>query len=145
MVLGIISDGYTERAWLAGVPHLYPRVEFSYRPFLQEQLVAYQLQADKLTGLQLRQFAAGLLAAAVVEWDLKDGRGNVVPIDAAAMLRLKDRLFQRLLMVVSTLEPPDGSIDPDARDLQVQAAALLESVRSGRPVAACVEEAHRKN
>lgn len=140
-----LADGYTERAFLAEQPGLYARVEFSYRPLLIEQILAFADASRPLKGMQVRQLVAGLLAAQLKGWDVRDSRGEVVAVTPANLLRLKEPLFMRLWAVVSCDGPPDGTVEADDGEAKAAAEDLLEGARSGRPVAEVREERHRKN
>jgi hypothetical protein len=140
-----LADGYTERAFLAELPGIHGRVEFGYRPLLQEEIVAYETASKGRQGMQLREFVAGLLAAKLKSWDLRDGKGQVVAITAPHLLRLKERLFLRLWAVVSGQEAPDGTLDRDDDETRAAAEDLLEAARRDRSVAEVREERLRKN
>lgn len=143
-VLGFISDGYTERGTVAAVPGIYPAVKLTWRPMLIEQLVAYYKASEKASALQLRQICAKLLADHIVTWDLKDARGGTVPVSVASMLRLKDRLFNRLFGVVSTQEAPD-SLPEDDEELAAAADDLLKATQGDQSPVEVREARERKN
>ncbi len=145
MALGFINDGYTETAVIVEVRGLYPRVQFRFRPMLIEERVEYFRAAEKMTGLQLRRYVARWLAKKMQDWDLKDQKGNVVPIAEDAMLKVKSRLFDRLFQIISTEEPPDESPDRTAEEQDGEIKDLLESLDKGRPVTEVREERERKN
>jgi hypothetical protein len=144
-LLGYIEDGYTANFHIAGVPNLYPPVRGSFRPMLIEELVTYYKASEKASGLQVRQTVAKLLADHLVSWDMRDAKGNVVPLKAAAMMRLKDRLFQRLFAVVSTAEAPDAEPELPDDEFEAAAADLLKAAESDRSLAEVGEERERKN
>ncbi len=139
-----IADGYTERAWLNELAGVYGRVEFSYRPMLQEEIVAYAQSSKAKTGMDLRQFVAALLSHKLKEWDLRDGKGVVVPITAGNLLRVKERLFMRLWDVVSGDAAPDGVLDRDDAESAAAAQDLLTAAQTGRPVSEVREERQKK-
>src|SRR5574341_403453 len=133
MVLGFIpDDGYTETAVLHEVRGLYPRVQFRFRPMLIEERVAYYRVAEKCQGMQLRQLVATYLTAKIQDWDLKDAKGQVLPLKPETFVRLKSRLFDRLFAVVSTEEAPDESPDKDQQDAEGEIKDLMEAVLQGR-------------
>lgn len=145
MASAFINDGYTETAVLHEVPGLYPRVEFTFRPMLIEQRVFYYKVAQKLEGVQLRRLIAGHLAQQLVEWDVKDRKGNVVPITVDNVMRLKSRFFDRLFAVVSTEEAPDESPDRDAAEADLALADARKAAETGRTIQELREERERKN
>ena len=146
MTLAIIpNDGYTERAVLHEVPHLHPRVEFRFRPMLVAEVADYWQQAEGLKGAQLRRLVAAHLANKVKEWDVKDDRGEAVPVTAANVMLLKDHLFKRLFGVVSGQEPPDAAPDRSPEEARADFEDVLKAAESGRSVREVREEREAKN
>lgn len=143
--LGFVpDDGYSERVWINASTCVYPRVEFEFRPMIQPELVNYDKHAAKLTGMALRSFVAGLIAAKIKTWDLKDAAGAVLPITEETCLKLKDPLFHRLFGVVSNQQGADGFVEQDAQEAEASAKDFVESVRTGRPVAEIAEARQKK-
>ena len=113
-----IEDGYTERAYIAGVDRVHGPLEFEFRPALVKT-------ADKITGMiqgerpnwdAFADAAAKALArdpGLLKSWSLKDSRGNAVPISEANLLRVRNLLFHKLWMIVALQMPsdrlPDGT------------------------------------
>jgi hypothetical protein len=143
-MLGIIEDGYTERGVLAA-SGLHPRVEFTYRPMLVEQIGDHFQAAEKLAGKNLRRLVADHIARHVKGWDLKDAKGDPVPLDKDHVLLLRPRLFNRLFSVVVGDEAPDERPGADAAEVDAEVADLLKAAETGRSAVALREERHRGN
>lgn len=144
-VLGHIGDGYTESGTIAGIAGLYPAIHLSWRPMLIEERATYLKTAERLSGVQLRQLAAARMERHLTEWDVKDSGGNIVPTSVASLMRLKERLFNRLFAIISNEEPPDVVTDQDADEAQAVVADLARAAEEGRGVAEVREERQRKN
>jgi hypothetical protein len=145
-VLGFIpDDGYTEAGVIVAVPGLYPRIEIEFRPMLMQERADYFKGAEQLQGGNLRRFAAGYLKKHLVKWDLRNRKREAVPITVETVMKLKERLFNRLFAIVSTDEAPDIEPDklPEARD--EDAADILRAAETGRTLAEVKEERERKN
>lgn len=143
-VLGLIEDGYTESGVLLGVPGLYPRLAFRFRPMLIQERMEYGQAAEKAGPMTLRKLVASYLAKKLQSWDLKDAKGETVPLTTDNLLKLKARLFDRLFSVVSTDQPPD--LEPDkAADDDGDVADVSKAAETGRTVAEVREERQRKN
>ncbi|HTU22509.1 MAG TPA: hypothetical protein VMG10_31010 [Gemmataceae bacterium] len=141
----IPDDGYTESGTIIGMPGLYPTVNFSWRPMLQEQLVAYYKAVEKASTWQTRQIVAKLLAEHIVSWDIKDKKEQVMEIKTARCLRIKDKLFTRLFGIVSGQEAPDVQSGQTDDEIEAAASDLLKAATVDLPVAVVREEREVKN
>lgn len=144
-VLGHIGDGYEESGVITGIPGLYPTIFIRWRPMLIEERATYLKTAERLSGVQLRQLAASRMERHLTEWDVKDAGDHVVPITVASLMRLKERLFNRLFSIISNEEPPDIITDQDDDEAQATVADLARAAEEGRGVAEVREERQRKN
>ena len=145
-VLGLIpDDGYTEAGVLNEVRGIHPRVSIRWRPLTIEELCDYFRAAEKLKDIQLRRFIAGYLSSHLKEWDLKDGKGEPVPIDSAHLLRLKEPLFQRLWRIITTDAAPDEEPDKPGAEKDDDLQDVLKAAEEGRTVAEVRQERQRKN
>ncbi len=144
-VLGFIDTGCTESGFIEGVPRLYPSVAFTFQPMLIDERTAYLKAGTKLDGLQLRQLAARYLESHLKDWDLRDAKDDVVSITTANLLRLKERLFNRLFAVVSTEEPPDARPEQTPEEAAESLDDLVKATETERPVQEISEERQRKN
>ncbi len=144
-VLGFIDDGYTEQGFVRGEPGLHPDVRFEWRPSVPEELDRYNADADRLKGTELRKHAARFLAAKLVSWDLRNGKGDVVPISLPNVLRLKDGLFMHLLRVTLGIRASD--VDPrwDEERRRREEADREAAEAAGQPLHAWQQERDRKN
>lgn len=146
MALGYIpNDGYTELAVIHEVKGLHPRVQFSFRPMLQAELVDYHKIIDKLQGMELRKLIANHLASKVKSWDLKDHKGETVALTVDNFLRVKEVLFFKLFKVVATDVAPDESPDKDDAEVQAELQDAIKAAEQGKTVAEIREARHKGN
>lgn len=106
-----IADGYTERGYVAEHLNMHQAVRFDFRPMLISERMAFGRETEKLRGIETRTVMARWLVRKLKSWDLRDGKGELVPIKEDTLLRLKAKLFERLFSVVSVEEASD--FDPD--------------------------------
>ncbi len=95
----LIHDGYT----LEGVvPALgsTPELKFRYRPALPEAVYEFG-RAAKLNGKQEMAAVIALLVAHLVDWNVTNQDGAVVPINAESLKRVSHRAQQRMVDVVT--------------------------------------------
>lgn len=143
---GYISDGYTERAFIAGIPRLHPPVHLTYRPFLQEERHRLLTENGKLPPAKASLNTANVLAKKIQSWDLADAKGEPVKVDAEAIRRLKPALLSRLVEIVMGLEPSDE--DPDAGmpdDISAGLADELAAMETGKAIADVKAASDQKN
>lgn len=144
-LLAFIPDGYTETGILREVPGLHPRIKFRFRPLLIEQRVEYFAVAEKLQGMQLRRLVALHLSRQLVDWDLKDPQGNVIPLTPEAILRLKPRVFDRLFEIIAGEAAPDELPEQTPAEVEAVTRYLLEAAATGKSPQQVREEHERKN
>lgn len=100
------SDGMTQHGYIAAAPGLYPAVRFQYRPLLVSERTSWVNEMNRRS--DRHQATAEMMARKLVTWDVKNGKGETLdPKDAAQILRLKPRLYDRVLAIVSGDEPGD--------------------------------------
>lgn len=113
-----IEDGYTQPGYIAAAEGLHGPLEFEFRPALGKL-------ADKITSLiqgdrpDYEAFwnavakALGSEPRLLQSWSLKDSKGQAVPINEAAIQRVRQLMVHKLWMIVSGHRPsdprPDGS------------------------------------
>jgi hypothetical protein len=121
-----LEDGYTETGFLAGLPRLHPAVNFEYRPMLVTELAQYSARTAHCSEEAVRREVARWLSIKILEWDVTDVRGQVVPIQSSSadplenILRLRPAVFTRLWKIVSGDSPSDPPFDK-AIDLEADA------------------------
>ena len=152
MTLGQIpNDGYTEHGYIAEVPRLHPALRFAFRPMTLAERALYikavgQFRKDD----EIRTYMAGEIKRHLPgqpPWDLRNDKGELVPLTVDELLKLKPRLFDSLFMIVSGEAAPDA--DPEAprsaSEKDQDALDLEESIKTGRSVAQIREERDLKN
>lgn len=113
----ILDDGYTEHGYIKAIERAWPEVRFKFRPMRREQRMMLigeqftQLPADTQT-----KKAAEALAGQLIEWDVKDARGEPLKPIAANVAKLKPQLFERLLSIVAGFSITD--VDPEWKEPQ---------------------------
>lgn len=129
-VLGYIHDGYTVPGYIAASPRLHPALRFTFRPVLsQNRAVIFRRIANANDPRREESLAAQAIAAQLLDWDLRDHKGEAVAIEASQILRLQPRLMNRLFRIVMGDEAGDEDplLTDDARDQDAEselAAAL---------------------
>lgn len=110
MLHAIIDDGWTERGYVAEAQGLHPACRFEYRPLLRQEAYQISREIDRAGADQYLPILARHLAAKLVSWDLTTRHGDKAPINEQTILRLRPRLFERLVEIVWGREPSD--VDP---------------------------------
>lgn len=100
-----IEDGWTEAGYIAESPRMHPAVRFQFRPVLVSERSAIAREYDRRPH-EVAKVNAEHLARKLASWNLP------LPTTADNILRLRPRLFDRLLAVVFGNESSD--LDPDA-------------------------------
>lgn len=118
MTLGLIEeDGYTEDGYIAEQPRLHPALRFRYRPLLStERAQAMRDMERALKSPNAKQseiVSARLMAERILEWDLRNGQGEVVPVTEEFLLKVKPVLSNRLYAIVILGASPSDE-DPEA-------------------------------
>lgn len=109
-----LRDGYTEPGFIAAVAGLHGTLAFEYRPTLPEQQSDLISTADSLKAAAYDRKCADFIAKHLVSWDLKDDKGQAVPVSAVNVLRLRPKLYNRLYHIVLGLGATD--INPEWPD-----------------------------
>lgn len=113
------DDGYTFDGFLEGVEHQMPDIRFTYRPLISEERSEF---IDALKGKKGRdqdREIAKKLSERIKSWDLKDGRGETLPITRDTVRRLQFPTFNRLSGIViygSQISDQDPKWDEPDRD-----------------------------
>ena len=139
-MLSYIPDGYDELGYIRPVPRIHLGLRFRFRPLLVEERSRLVEAAGKMRGDAYDRKCAAELAGKLLEWDLRDGADEAVPLTPANLLRLKPQLFQRLFAIVLGSEAGDldshGDEHQEQRIVEHQFAAAL----SDRPIGEVREE-----
>jgi len=104
--LAFVDDGFDESAYIAESPGLHPAVRFTYRPLIASERSAWFRDMDRKPD-DRAQITADMLARKVQSWDLKDRSGAVAKIEPAQLLKLRPRLWDRMLAIVSGQDASD--------------------------------------
>lgn len=108
MLGGFIDDGYTEAGFIRAEPGLFDcDLRFAYRPMLPEERDSVAEGIERRKAHEAVQLVARTIAAHVSEWDLRDAKGEPVPVGERTIRRLRPRLFDRLYFVISGRQPSD--------------------------------------
>jgi hypothetical protein len=109
---GFIEDGYNIEAWIEGEEHLYPRVDFTYRPALRGEVQAHLRQFEKAHKAdshdRARYFTAEFVAAHIMDWNIQNASGQTIEVSADNVERLVSNLWGRLYSIILGNEGPDG-------------------------------------
>jgi len=112
-----IDDGYTKEAYVTKRHNMWPDVRISYRPLLPMQSIQFSKLLGRLAGssrdsedTREQTVQAEMLARQLVEWDVRNRKGDAVPIKPANILRLEPLLMMRMVGIVMGEE--GGDVDP---------------------------------
>jgi hypothetical protein len=131
-VLGFIpDDGYTEKGFIKAIPELHPALHFEFRPMPYDERARLAKGMSTLQPLQQNHLYAKEMSQRIMSWDLKNGQGDPVQIDASIFLKLKPALFERLLGIMIGTDAPDE--DADSKDKKELAADAADKFRSSGP------------
>lgn len=100
VTLGYINDGQTRSGYVQAVPRLYPAVRFKFRPVLARDRAVIVGRVSRGDDTEAEKVAAWLLATNIVEWDLRMGDGQTVPLETRHTKRLQPMLLQKLYLIV---------------------------------------------
>lgn len=107
-LLDYIPEGYTEEGYIREAPGLHGPVRFTFRPMSVVERAALFSQRMLALPEELQdRRCADVLCGQLVSWSVLDAQGEPLALTAENILRLKPALFQRLLAIVSGLEPSD--------------------------------------
>ena len=106
MLSGMIEDGYEEVGYIAEQPRLHPALRFRFRPMTSGERTAAMREMEralKSPNPKMSEIvSARMMAERIIEWDLKNGDGEIVPITEAVMLKVKPALSNKLYSITIT-------------------------------------------
>lgn len=112
-----IPDGYTQTAYLAELPNMYPSVRFQFRPMLvmNQAIVNKELDMAGEDWQKRQTIAAKWIKQQVVNWDIKKPTGEDVDHNnVSEIIRLRPLLFQRIWNIVNGND--GGDLDESMAD-----------------------------
>jgi hypothetical protein len=129
------DDGFTESGYLKAVPRLHEALRFKFRPCLVQESSRYFQEAANLGPEEADRKAAELIASKLVSWDLHypSNKTGTVPVSPESVLRLKRRLFQRLLEIIVGLAAPDDDPNGDPQERADHRADVAEATKEALP------------
>lgn len=126
MLSGMIEDGYEENGYIAEVPRLHPALRFRFRPMTSGERAAAMREMEralKSPNPKMSEIiSARMMASRVLEWDLKNGEGETVPINEEMMLKVKPALSNKLYAI--TITAVIGSDEDPEADPKIKPAEL---------------------
>jgi hypothetical protein len=111
-----ISDGYTERGFIAGADW-EPGLRFRYRPMLPEEVAEFLENIARYKAKAAEQLTAKTVGGRLISWDLVDADNNPVPVSHENLLRLHRRYYLRAVAIVMGHEA--GDKEPDGQPNEV--------------------------
>ena len=123
-----IRDGYTERGYIAG-DDIVPALRFKYRPMQPEDVAEFMDKLARLSGRDGERYVARAIAPQVVEWDLADD-GKPLEVNADNLLRIRKRVYQRIVSIVMGHET--GDVDPSWDEAKQEAALATASLAASK-------------
>jgi hypothetical protein len=95
MLTAFVDDGYTRDGRIAEAAGRWPEINFAYRP----------ADASQFT----EQFVAERLAKNLVSWDIRNSKGESVPITAENLMRLVHPVLMRIYAIINSTEASDDA------------------------------------
>jgi hypothetical protein len=108
------NDAYYERGFIRDVPGLHPAVRFVYRPMdirkvgRMETVFAKEKDQSKV---YIQQATTIVDQKHLIEWDVKDAKGAVLPITVDNLMRIKPMIFIGICAVIMGRGPSDAEDD----------------------------------
>lgn len=148
----LITDGYTEEAFIKEVPNGIAAIRFEFRPALIEVRAEILERVNKCKdSRQAEQYQAKELADRIVHWNITEIDGDdkevIAPISAKTILSFRSSFaFQRMVAIV-LYGSEWGDTDPDRTpETQNEMDDLeLESALTDRPVSDVRQRQNEKN
>lgn len=124
----IPNDHYTERGFIRGVPGVHPDIRFTYRPMTVMALGSLYTACERLQDYgQRHKLRAEVIvdkAKYLKEWDIPDGKGGVLAVTAANLLRQKPNAYSRIVGIIMG----DERSDPDENAAHLEHEATAEDL-----------------
>lgn len=97
--LAYIDDGYTAETTIPAASGIHPAVKITYRPALAEE--RYQiLRVTDVDGKEHVGRLAKLVKRHLEAWNVKDRKGNVVPIEESFIRRVQPALLGKITDII---------------------------------------------
>lgn len=107
-----LEDGYTAKAGIAPVDGVHNGIAIEWRPCLAADTSRVM---DAKTDAAYIDAIVGLVAEKLLRWNLKNSRGEVVPITKENVGRVRRRLLDPIANAVIFGDLPDGTkVDVEA-------------------------------
>ena len=100
MPTAFIDDGYTEEATLAEVAGIFDAIKFTFRPMTTAEMSEFGQKVAKLTGIEFTKETAKRMASKIVDWDVRNPKGELIEIKADNIERLKEPAFIGLWRII---------------------------------------------
>ena len=101
-----LEDGYTVQAGIAPVEGVHNGIAIEWRPCLSADTSKVM---DAKTDAAYIEAVVGLVAEKLVRWNLKNSKGETVPITKATVARVRRRLLDPIANAVVFGDLPDGT------------------------------------
>jgi hypothetical protein len=139
-------DGYTEPGFIAARVGLFDEdFRFKFRPLLVQEQSKWMKESGGIKDSERDRKIAQLMSERIVEWDLADDDGKMVPISVAECLTIKPALFSQIFGIILGTDPSD--VDPKWNDGVKDEALEIQSevATSGGNVGSVREGNNEKN
>ncbi|QDU06831.1 hypothetical protein [Gimesia aquarii] len=111
-----IKDGYTERAFIKGIPGMYEDVHFEYRTLLADQIRGVLHNWDSISAEEKNHRINSVILKQVLSWDLQHDK-KMLPKDLETLNRLKINLIDRMFNIIVQLAVSDVEVSSEQLDL----------------------------
>lgn len=124
------DDGYSENAYIEGVPRIHPPVRIRFRPTRSLDRVSVTESIRGKSAETAEQAIIKEVADRIVDWSIVGADGEKVDPTADFILRLKAPLYRRLVSIVF-YGTDGGDVDPhetatEAAEKRRRAAVLAD-------------------
>ncbi len=112
-----ITDGYTEKAFIKGIPGMYENVHFEYRTMLSDKIRAVTHSWALLSAAEQTRRINSVILKQVISWDIEH-EGEVLPVEQKVLSRLRHNLMDRIFNIVAQFEAGDiETVESEELDL----------------------------
>jgi hypothetical protein len=143
--LGYVNDGCTLTGTINEVANLHSALRMTYRPMTAEEYAQHNQDMVQLNEVQANQLLGAEFVAHVRSWDLKDVKGNPVPLSLDSVKKIVRPLFVRAWRIMAGMEGPDSLEGQTATEAKALLDDRIRALAESRRLGDVTEEREVKN
>lgn len=116
MLTAFIDDGYTEETFLPEIDGISPVVNFTFRPMTAAQFSDYIQVQNRQTTTEAKAESAKRIQRHLQAWDIRNVKGDTIPLTAENILRLKQPVFTGLWEIVTCQRAGGANLAADSKN-----------------------------